>query len=112
MRVDRKTPQEVDTKLLGRTDAGDGFSSKTELIPDCALPNMTFSESPLDQALLWVFRSLVQKETGFSSPKAGILGLLEEGREFMLRPDQVAPLAARHTTSLDPPPSSTITHDP
>jgi hypothetical protein len=87
MRTDRKVPQQVDARLLGRT--GDADGPQPELIPDCALPNVTFSESPLDQALLWIFRSLVQKETGFASSKAGISGLLEEGREFMLRQDQV-----------------------
>jgi hypothetical protein len=86
MQLDRKVPQRVDPRLLGKPEAAEAAS---ELIPDCALPNVTFTESPLDQALLWIFRALVQKETGFASSKGGILGLLEEGREYMLRPNQV-----------------------
>jgi len=44
----------------------------------------------LDKALLFVFRKLVTGITGFTSQKEGILGLLEEGREYMLRPGQTA----------------------
>lgn len=75
------TPQRVDRALLG---------GQTDLVPDCTLPNITFDESPLDRALLFIFRGLVQKQTGYSSSKEGILGLLEEGREYMLRPGQTA----------------------
>jgi len=75
------TPQPVDRALLG---------GQTDLVPDCTLPNITFVESPLDRALLFIFRGLVQKETGYRSSKEGILGLLEEGREYMLRPQQTA----------------------
>ena len=90
MRVERKAPQQVDARLISRPDSAAAADAPLlELIPDCALPNVTFSESPLDQALLWIFRALVQKETGFASAKPGILGLLEEGREYMLRPGQV-----------------------
>ena len=55
-----------------------------DLLPDCALPNTTFYESPLDKFLLKVFRGLVQKEIGWRSDKEGIRGLLEEGRHYML----------------------------
>jgi hypothetical protein len=76
-------PQPVEPALLGG-------SGDVELVPDCSLANVTFAENALDKALLFVFRSLVQKETGFKSPKDGIFGLLEEGREYMLRPQQTA----------------------
>ena len=79
------TPQPVDRALLG------GASKDTaDVVPDCTLANVTFAENALDKALLFVFRSLVQKQTGYSSSKDGILGLLEEGREYMLRPQQTA----------------------
>ena len=55
-----------------------------DLLPDCSLPNITFYESPLDRFLLGVFRGLVQKEIGWKSETAGIRGLLEEGRHYML----------------------------
>ena len=54
----------VDRTLLGGSDA-----ATEELIPDCTLPDVTFSENALDKALLYVFRKLVQRETGFASPK-------------------------------------------
>lgn len=81
----RKTPQKVQRSLLdGDGKVDDELSG--ELVPDCELPPITFSESPLDKGLLYVFRKLVTKETGYSSKTEGILGLLEEGREYMLRP--------------------------
>jgi len=59
------------------------------LVDDCTLDDLQFQESLLDKALLWVFRFLVQKNTnGVSSPLPGILGLLEQGRKYMLQPNQ------------------------
>lgn len=55
-----------------------------DLIADCVLPNQTFTESILDSLLLSIFRGLVQKEIQWKSEVPGILGLLEEGRHFML----------------------------
>ncbi len=110
MQLNRKTPQRVDPILLGKLDSAKIAEASTELIPDCALPNVTFSESLLDQALLWVFRALVQKETGFSSSKTGILGLLEEGREYMLRPNQVWPLHSPHNTAAPSTQTCSLTH--
>lgn len=52
------------------------------LIKDCALPNATFAESPLDVLLLGIFRNLVQKEVNFKSNTPGIRGLLEEGKHY------------------------------
>ena len=69
---------------------GGASKDTADLVPDCTLANVTFAENALDKALLFVFRSLVQKQTGYSSSKDGILGLLEEGREYMLRPQQTA----------------------
>eukprot|EP01039_Chlorochromonas_danica_P008969 gene8969-9900_t len=57
---------------------------ETELIDDCPLPAKQFRESPLDRFLLRLFRSFVQEEISYVSPKEGILGLLEEGRYYKL----------------------------
>jgi len=54
------------------------------LVPDCALTNVTLAPSPLDQALLWVFRKKVREETGWASETEGLSGLLEEGQRYML----------------------------
>ena len=63
-----------------------GISMSGELISDCALPNITYSESPLDKVLLYIFRDLVRKEIQWRSNTPGIKGLLEEGRHYMLSP--------------------------
>ena len=63
-----------------------GVSMSGELITDCALPNVTYSESPLDKVLLYIFRDLVRKEIQWRSDTPGIKGLLEEGRHYMLSP--------------------------
>lgn len=55
-----------------------------DAVADCTLPNVTYSESPLDVFLLGVFRNLVQKEIKWKSSTVGIKGLLEEGRHYML----------------------------
>ena len=73
------SPQPVDRTL---------FIADQPLVPDCALPNVTFGDNALDTVLLVIFRKLVQQQTGYTSAKPGILGLLDEGREYMLRPDQ------------------------
>ena len=78
-------PQRVDRRLVSRDL--DGVDT---LVPDCTLPNVTFAENPLDVVLLKVFRALVASHTGYQSPTPGILGLLEQGREYMLRPGQTA----------------------
>jgi hypothetical protein len=54
------------------------------IIHDCALPNITYSESLLDKVLLSIFRQFVREEISFKSSTKGIKGLLEEGRHFML----------------------------
>lgn len=59
------------------------------LVADCELENMKYQESVLDKILLSVFRKLVTKNTGgVTSDKDGILGLLEQGRSFMLQSNQ------------------------
>jgi len=61
------------------------------LVADCALDSKSFDDSPLDKLLLGIFRDLVTKNTGgVSSPKAGIEGLLEQGRTYMTQPGQTA----------------------
>jgi len=61
-----------------------------ELVPDCTLPSTTFQDSLLDMILLSIFRNLVkQNSNGLAiSDKPGITGLLEQGRAFMLQPNQ------------------------
>ena len=67
-----------------------GFSEDgVQLVADCDLEDMKYTESPLDKLLLSIFRKLVVKNTGgVSSEKEGIEGLLEQGRTFMLQPGQ------------------------
>lgn len=54
-------------------------------VPDCALPNATYTESPLDVLLLRIFRNFVEEEIDYTSPKPAMAGLAEEGRTYMLR---------------------------
>ena len=79
----------------------DGSLSKTtifdeetglSLVADCELENKVFKESLLDKTLLKIFRDLVVKETNGVgiSDKPGIEGLLEQGRKFMLKPNQTS----------------------
>jgi hypothetical protein len=59
------------------------------LVADCELEDMQYQDSVLDKILLKIFRDLVAKNTGgVTSPKEGIIGLLEQGRTFMLQPGQ------------------------
>lgn len=61
------------------------------IVADCKLDNVEYNESPLDALLLSIFRKLVTKNTGgITSDKSGIDGLLEQGRTFMLLPNQTA----------------------
>ena len=65
--------------------------SRDELVEDCTLEKKQFNDSILDKVLLKIFRNLVEKNTGgVSSSKDGIEGLLEQGRTFMLQPNQTA----------------------
>jgi hypothetical protein len=57
------------------------------VLGDCDLPKVQYKESFVDKALLKRFRSLVEKEIGYRSPKEGIGGLLEEGRFYKLTPE-------------------------
>lgn len=61
-----------------------------ELVPDCTLLDTTYNDSILDKVLLSIFRKLVHKNSnGIAvSSQDGILGLLEQGRVFMLQPNQ------------------------
>lgn len=60
-----------------------------DLVADCRIEDMKYNESPLDKLLLSIFRNLVTKNTGgVTSPKEGILGLVDQGRTFMLKPGQ------------------------
>lgn len=63
----------------------------TLLVADCELEDMQYNDSPLDKLLLSIFRKLVTKNTGgITSDKPGIEGLLDQGRTFMLQPNQTA----------------------
>jgi hypothetical protein len=90
----RRIPREDLPNLqdLGTAVAMSSYTSiqggiETDLVADCALPNITFTESLLDRVLLSIFRGLVQKEISFKSEKKGIAGLLAEGRHYMLSPE-------------------------
>ena len=59
------------------------------LVADCELDDLQYNDSILDKTLLSIFRKLVEKNTGgVKSDKKGIVGLLEQGRTFMLEPGQ------------------------
>lgn len=63
----------------------------TPLVADCELEDLEYSDSPLDKLLLGIFRKLVTKNTGgVESDLPGIEGLLDQGRTFMLQPNQTA----------------------
>ena len=87
-RIARKDLPNLEGVRSVKVDMMSSFSSSSILpsdtIADCALPSITFSESPLDKFLLGIFRGLVQREIGWKSELKGIKGLLEEGRHFML----------------------------
>eukprot|EP00607_Mallomonas_marina_P010761 CAMPEP_0182422126 /NCGR_PEP_ID=MMETSP1167-20130531/7723_1 /TAXON_ID=2988 /ORGANISM="Mallomonas Sp, Strain CCMP3275" /LENGTH=276 /DNA_ID=CAMNT_0024599905 /DNA_START=536 /DNA_END=1366 /DNA_ORIENTATION=- len=76
--------------MPGQVTRDIGSIEMVGVIADCALPNATFSESPLDFVLLAIFRGLVQREIGWTSPTKGIRGLLEEGRHYMLSSEGTA----------------------
>lgn len=62
-----------------------------ELVEDCTLEDMKFNDNLLDTLLLKIFRNLVEKNTnGVTSSTPGINGLVEQGRTFMLQPNQTA----------------------
>ncbi len=59
------------------------------VVEDCRLTNKVYNDSLLDKVLLAVFRNLVTKNTGgVTSPRKGILGLVDQGRTFLLKPGQ------------------------
>ena len=63
----------------------------SDLVPDCSMVPMKYEDSLLDKLLLKLFRNLVTKNTGgVTSEKDGIEGLLEQGRSFLLQPDQTS----------------------
>ncbi len=55
-----------------------------QLVDASMVQNTTYSDSPLDVALLAFFRSLVQRQINYKSTLGGIKGLLDEGRTYML----------------------------
>jgi len=66
------------------------------VVEDCSLDDMRYQESWLDQLLLQIFRTLVTKYTGgVTSSQKGILGLVDQGRQFLLQPGQTP--EAQHT---------------
>jgi len=74
----KQTPKEMLTDETG-----------LPLVADCELEDMAYKDSPLDKLLLDIFRKLVTQNTGgVTSEKPGILGLVEQGRTFMIQPGQ------------------------
>ena len=90
---EEKEEKEVSKKKKVIVDDKTGMT----LVQDCELEDMVYKESVLDQILLSIFRKLVVKYTdGVGvSDKPGIEGLLEQGRKYMLKPDQTP--QAQHT---------------
>lgn len=86
--AEQKTEQKTEQSTGGMTEQMTITEQQTfinnDLIKDCALPNVTFSESPLDILLLGIFRNLVQKEVLYKSDIPGIRGLLAEGKHYYL----------------------------
>ncbi|KAH8065438.1 hypothetical protein JL721_8188 [Aureococcus anophagefferens] len=69
------------------------------LVADCALPNATFADSPLDSFLLKVTRDFYAEETpgpAYRSARRGILGLMDEMRVLMF--DEAGDAAAQTET--------------
>jgi len=82
-------PVGVGVAVAATTAAAVRSPAEPILVADCALDDMVYKDSPLDTLLLGIFRKLVTKNTGgVTSEKPGILGLLEQGRTFMLQPGQ------------------------
>ncbi|KAG7349790.1 protein of unknown function DUF4033 containing protein [Nitzschia inconspicua] len=79
----------VDKNSIPSTTIITAEDGKTPLVADCELEDMKYKDSLLDKILLSIFRNLVTKNTGgVTSDKPGIEGLLEQGRTFMLQPNQ------------------------
>ena len=82
---------------FGRVEASQDETSGMTLVQDCDLEDMKYKESLLDKVLLFIFRKLVVEHSdgvGISD-KDGIEGLLEQGRRYMLKPNQTP--QAQHT---------------
>jgi len=64
-----------------------------ELVPDCELPPVQMSENLLEGALLRVTRDIYAAEAGVGRKRdiTGIVGLIEEMREFMLSKEGCTP---------------------
>ena len=60
------------------------------VVQDCQLDDMEYKDNVLDKLLLFIFRKLVTKNTGgtITSPREGIVGLVDQGRTFLLQPGQ------------------------
>ena len=60
------------------------------VVQDCQLDDMEYRDNVLDKLLLFIFRKLVTKNTGgtITSPREGIVGLVDQGRTFLLQPGQ------------------------
>eukprot|EP00559_Dactyliosolen_fragilissimus_P002985 CAMPEP_0184864206 /NCGR_PEP_ID=MMETSP0580-20130426/14088_1 /TAXON_ID=1118495 /ORGANISM="Dactyliosolen fragilissimus" /LENGTH=463 /DNA_ID=CAMNT_0027362895 /DNA_START=37 /DNA_END=1431 /DNA_ORIENTATION=- len=92
-RVDLPNVQDVPLGDIMPSTASSSSSSPsaTPLVEDCTLDDIEFQDSILDKILLKIFRNLVSKNTnGVTSEEPGILGLVEQGRAYMLKPNQTA----------------------
>lgn len=82
-------PYDATLASAASTPAEEKDEKGLPLVPDCTLDDKQYQDSWLDQTLLSVFRKLVAQNTGgVTSDKEGIAGLLEQGRTYMLQPDQ------------------------
>jgi hypothetical protein len=76
---------------MAQTINGLDGTDDNSLVDDCTLEDKKFEDSILDQVLLKIFRNIVTKNTnGITSSKDGIEGLVEQGRDYMLKPNQTA----------------------
>jgi hypothetical protein len=87
----RELPNVQDVPLAkGEAVGSKQYSLEGQLVvEDCKLESMKYNDNLLDILLLKIFRNLVTKNTGgVTSEREGILGLVDQGRTFLLQPDQ------------------------
>ena len=76
---------DVPPESSSSSSSSSAATGEAPLVPDCELKDMTYEDSPLDGALLYVFRKFVAEYTGLGAKDEipGIGGLLAQGREYM-----------------------------
>lgn len=89
----RDLPNVQDVPLAKDVPVGSRqFNDEGQLVvEDCKLDDMEYKDNILDIVLLRIFRNLVTQNTGgVTSDREGILGLVDQGRSFLLKPGQTA----------------------